>query len=265
MMNMYLLLAAQNGNFMTKTWDVFVKYQSLFLNAIKSTLLVAFVGTIVGLLIGLIIGGLRAITSNQEQSQKTITKVLNKIIYGITSIYVEVFRGTPMMVQAMFLYYTFFAPVFHWTPITSAMVIISVNTGAYMAEIMRSGIQSVDHGQIEGARSIGMSNFQTMRYIVLPQAIKNSFPSIGNEFVVNIKDSCVLNCIQFSELFFIAKSVQGTIFSYAEPFLIVGILYLILTFVTSRILGFIEKRMNNQKSSYPASVTTPQANVLNKG
>ena len=97
---------------------------------------------------------------------------------------------------------------------------------------------------------------------MLPQAIKNSFPSIGNEFVVNIKDSCVLNCITFSELFFAAKSVQGSIFSYAEPFLIVGILYLILTFITSRILGLIEKKMNHRKSSYPSSATTPNTGVL---
>lgn len=264
-MNMYLMMAADNNGFLLNVWDVFTKYQNLFLNAIKSTLLVAFVGTMVGLCIGLIVGGIRAITANGDRTQKTGIKILNKVVYGITSVYVEIFRGTPMMVQAMFLYYTVFAPVFRWTPMISAMVIISVNTGAYMAEIMRAGIQSVDKGQIEGARSIGMSNMQTMRYIILPQAIKNSFPSIGNEFVVNIKDSCVLNCIQFSELFFIAKSVQGTIFSYAEPFFIVGCIYLVLTFITSRILGVIEKRMNHTKSSYPASVTTPQANHLNKG
>ncbi len=261
-MDLNLIFAASNGNFFVKTWEVFTRYHVMFLNAIKSTLLVAFVGTIAGLLIGLFIGGIRAVTSNKEHNQKTSSKVINKVIYAITSIYVEIFRGTPMMVQAMFLYYTFFAPVFHWTPLASAMVIISINTGAYMAEIMRSGIQSVDQGQVEGARSIGMNNFQTMRYIVLPQAIKNAFPSIGNEFVVNIKDSCVLNCITFSELFFAAKSVQGSIFSYAEPFLIVGILYLILTFITSRILGLIEKKLNNRKSSYPSSATTPQTGVL---
>jgi len=258
----FTLMAESSAGFLTKTWNVFVKYQSLFLGAIKSTLTVAFVGTLVGLLIGLVIGGLRAITSDKEQSHKTANNIFRRILYGITGIYVGIFRGTPMMVQAMFLYYTFFAPIFHWSPITSAMVIISVNTGAYMAEIIRSGIQSVDHGQIEGARSIGMSNLQTMYYIVLPQAIKNSFPSIGNEFVVNIKDSCVLNCIQFSELFFVAKSVQGSTFSYSEPFLIVGILYLLLTLITSAALGYIEKRLNHQKSSYPASVTTPKSSVL---
>lgn len=260
-MNMMLMIASESG-FLTQTWNVFVKYQSLFIKAIQSTLLVAVVGTLAGLVIGLIIGALRAVTSGTEVNRKTATRILYRVIYVITGIYVEVFRGTPMMVQAMFLHYTFFAPIFHWSPITSAMVIISVNTGAYMAEIVRSGIQAVENGQLEGARSIGMTNFQTMRYIVLPQAIKNSFPSIGNEFVVNIKDSCVLNCIQFSELFFVAKSVQGSTFSYAEPFLIVGIIYLILTFVTSRILGVVEKRLNHRRSSYPASVTTPDNGLL---
>ena len=145
-MNTMIIMAAENVNFFAKTWDVFVKYQPLFLNAIRSTLLVAFVGTIAGLLIGLLIGAIRAITSGNEVNRKPAIRIIHKVIYAITGIYVEVFRGTPMMVQAMFLHYTLFAPIFHWSPITSAMVIISVNTGAYMAEIVRSGIQAVENG-----------------------------------------------------------------------------------------------------------------------
>lgn len=250
MMNSTIMAAS----FLEKTWKVFETYQGMFFGAIKFTLIVAIVGTIAGLLLGLVIGGLRAICGSSEQGDKAMMKMLKKIVFFLTSAYVEVFRGTPMMVQAMFLQYTFFVPVLGWEPITSAMVIISVNTGAYMAEIVRAGIQAVDKGQIEGARSIGMNAFQTMMSIVLPQAIRNSFPSIGNEFVINIKDSCVLNAIQFSELFFVAKSVAGTTFSYAEPFFIVGIIYFVLTFATSRILGVIEARMNNRKSVVAAQV-----------
>lgn len=245
-MSKIMLMA--NTSFLDKTVSVFQTYQPMFFNAIKYTLIVAIVGTVCGLLLGLVIGGIRAVCGKNEPHDRMLLKCIRKCIYILTSIYVEVFRGTPMMVQAMFLHYTVFVPVFNWKPITSAMVIISVNTGAYMAEIIRSGIQAVDNGQIEGARSIGMNSVQTMMSIVLPQAIRNSFPSIGNEFVINIKDSCVLNAIQFTELFFVAKSVAGSTFSYAEPFLIVGIIYFILTFITSRILAFIEKRMNTVKS-----------------
>ena len=245
-MSQIMLMAS--GGFFDKTFAVFETYQSMFFNAIKFTLVVAIFGTIFGLFLGLVIGGLRAVCGKEEPHDRLIVKIIRKVIYLLTSIYVEIFRGTPMMVQAMFLHYTVFVPFFQWKPITSALVIISVNTGAYMAEIIRAGIQAVDNGQIEGARSIGMNAVQTMMSIVLPQAIRNCFPSIGNEFVINIKDSCVLNAIQFTELFFVAKSVAGSTFSYAEPFFIVGIIYFVLTFITSRILAFIEKRMNTVKS-----------------
>ena len=124
-----------------------------------------------------------------------------------------------------------------------------------MAEIIRSGIQSVDKGQTEAARSLGMSSIQTMMLVVLPQAIKNAFPAIGNEFIVNIKDSSVLNVISVTELFFQSNSIAGSIFAYKQTFFVTALIYLVLTFTTSRILGFIEKRMNKTKSSYPTSQT----------
>ena len=248
-----------SGNLLKDSWSVFVKYKDLFIQGIINTLIVALIGTIVGLCIGLCIGGIRSITGKNEFNERKWT---HKVIYFITSVYVEVFRGTPMLVQAMFLHFTIFNPIFNWNGMQSAMVIISMNTGGYMAEIIRSGIQSIDKGQTEAARSIGMSSMQTMFYIVLPQAIKNAFPSIGNEFVVNIKDSCVLNSITFSELFLVAVKVQGATFSYAEPFFIVAIIYFILTFTTTRILGVLEYRLNHKKSSYPASVTNHDMNVL---
>ena len=247
------------GNLLQDSWSIFMKYKDLFIKGIINTLIVAFVGTIVGLCIGLFVGGIRFITGKSDLHER---RFFHKIIYTITSIYVEVFRGTPMLVQAMFLHFTIFNPMFHWSGMQSAMVIISMNTGAYMAEIIRSGIQAVDKGQTEAARSIGMNSIQTMFYIVLPQAIKNSFPSIGNEFVVNVKDSCVLNSITFSELFLVAVKVQGATFSYAEPFFIVAIIYFILTFTTTRILGMLEYRLNHKKSSYPASVSDHDMNVL---
>jgi putative lysine transport system permease protein len=141
------------------------------------------------------------------------------------------------------------------------MFIISINTGAYMSEIVRAGIQAVDSGQSEAARSLGMSSSQTMLLVVIPQAIKNTFPSIGNELIVNIKDSSVLNVISVTELFFQSNSIAGTVFKYKETFLVTAIIYLILTIICSRILGYIEQKMNQTKSSYPSSDTS----IANQG
>ena len=205
------------------------------------TLLFAFVGTFAGFVVGLLVGGIRAIEINEYDS--TGIKVLKRIGRIITGLYIWVFRGTPMMVQAMFIYYLG-KPVIGWTPITAGLIIISINTGAYMAEIIRSGIQSIDPGQMEAAKSLGMTNTQTMISIIFPQAIKNTFPSLGNQFIVNIKDSCMLNAISVVELFFQAQSVAGTNMRYIEVYLVVAILYLILTTVATFVLNYVEKKIN---------------------
>lgn len=152
------------------------------------------------------------------------------------------------MVQAVFLFYGL-KPYLGWSPMVAGVCIISVNTGAYMAEIIRSGIQSVDRGQIEGARSIGMTNVQTMFSIVLPQALRNAFPAVINEFVINIKDSSMLSVIMVADLFFQGNSAAGSLFKYTETFFIIALIYLCLTFITSRVLMYIEKRMNAPKKN----------------
>ena len=141
-----------------KAWNIFVHNLPLFQYGIEMTLLFAFVGTFAGFVVGLLVGGIRAIEINEYDS--TGIKVLKRIGRIITGLYIWVFRGTPMMVQAMFIYYLG-KPVIGWTPITAGLIIISINTGAYMAEIIRSGIQSVDKGQNEAAMSLGMTTMQT--------------------------------------------------------------------------------------------------------
>lgn len=233
---------------------ILTKYWPMFSSGIKTTLIVALSGTIIGLVIGLFVGGLRAIELDKNAS--SFSKVVKKITDTIGLVYIEVFRGTPMMVQAMFLYYLL-RPVLNWSEFSAAIVIISVNTGAYMSEIVRSGIQAVDKGQTEAARSLGMSNMQTMMLVVLPQAIKNAFPSIGNEFIVNIKDSSVLTIISLTELMFSGKSIAGTTYRTVETYFVIACIYLVLTLTTSFILRAIEKRMNHTVSSYPSSDTKP--------
>ena len=196
-----------------KTWNIFVHNIPLFQYGIEMTLLFAFVGTFAGFVVGLLVGGIRAIEINEYDSMGI--KVLKRIGRIITGLYIWVFRGTPMMVQAMFIYYLG-KPVIGWTPITAGLIIISINTGAYMAEIIRSGIQSVDKGQNEAAMSLGMTTMQTLMYVVFPQAIKNSFPSIGNQLIVNIKDSSMLNVITVTELYFQTTSVAGSNYRYIE-------------------------------------------------
>jgi len=232
---------------------IFKKYGPLFWSGTKTTLLIALTGTVIGLFIGLGVGILRSLPDSKLDNR--FKRYLYKTIKIISGIYVEVFRGTPMIVQAMFLYYAL-KPVFHWTILIAGIFVVSVNTGAYMAEIMRGGIQSLDKGQDEAARSIGMSYFQTMRHVVLPQAIRNAFPAIGNEFVVNIKDTSVLNVIGVTELFFQSTSVAGITYRFQDTFLVTAMIYLVLTFTTTTILRLIERKMNMPVSNGPSSTST---------
>ena len=181
---------------------IFSEYWRSFLRGTGNTLLMAIIGTVAGFLIGLIIAIIRTVPVKDGDSG--VKKAVLKIVNTILSVYVEVIRGTPMMVQALIIHYSLFVPL-GMKPMASAIIIISVNTGAYMAEIVRGGIISVDKGQFEGAHAIGMSHFKTMFYVILPQAIRNIMPSIGNGFVVNIKDSSVLSVISITELMFAAK------------------------------------------------------------
>ena len=229
--------------FIETAWGIFTKYSILFFSGVKITLLLAITGTVFGLMIGLVVGAIRAISLEPRSSK--FSRICKKVIDWVLTVYIEFFRGTPMMVQSFFMYYGLKSIGLNWTPIVAGIVIISINTGAYMAEIVRSGIQAVDKGQTEGARSVGMSHLQTMFYIIIPQAIRNSFPSIINEFIVNIKYSSVLNVIAVNDLYFQGSSVAGSVFKYTETFFVVAMIYLCLTYPTSKILGYIEKRMAN--------------------
>ena len=231
----------------------------LFLNGTKNTLIMALTGTIIGFLIGLIIAIIRTIPTTKNTN--IIVKIFLKAVNFVLNAYIEIVRGTPMMVQALIIHYSLFVPM-QLDPMISAIIIISFNTGAYMAEIVRGGIISIDKGQFEGARAIGMDHVQTMFHVVLPQAIKNIMPSIGNEFVVNIKDSSVLNIIAITELMFVAKQAGGT---YAKPvpaYIITAVIYFILTFTVTRILRLVEKKLAGSDSyTICGSQSDPNAEI----
>ena len=223
------------------------QYGSLFLRGTGVTLLIAISGTVLGFLLGLLVAILRTIELGPRASMWK--RVPLKILHGILGIYIEVFRGTPMIVQAMVIFYGAQQYLGLSMPrLAAAIFIVSINTGAYMAEIIRGGIISIDKGQAEAAHSIGLTHWQTMVSVVLPQAIRNIMPSIGNEFVVNIKDSSVLNVISVTELFFQAKSAAGTYFRYFETYFIIAVIYLVLTFTITRLLRLLEKKMDGPEN-----------------
>lgn len=239
------------------------EYWPLFLNGTKNTLIMALTGTVIGFIIGLAIAIVRTIP--ESQNIHPALKALRHGVNFILNAYVEIIRGTPMMVQALIIYYSIFVPM-KMPPMVSAIIIISFNTGAYMAEIVRGGIISIDKGQFEGAHAIGMNHFQTMYHVVLPQAVKNIMPSIGNEFVVNIKDSSVLSIIAITELMFIGKQAGGT---YAKPvpsYIICALIYFVLTFTVTRLLRLVEKKLSG-KDSYTicGSQSDPNAEIRIKG
>lgn len=226
----------------------------MFLRGAGLTLLIAMVGTVLGSIIGLLIGVIRTIPVADKGPSRIILKVVNAIL----SAYVEFFRGTPMIVQAMVIYYgSALAFNIDMDKLAAAIFIVSINTGAYMAEIVRGGIISVDKGQFEAAEALGMNHIQTMINVVLPQVVRNILPATGNEFVVNIKDTSVLNVISVNELFFATKSVAGNNFRYFESFFVACILYFIMTFTVTRILRFIEKKLDG-----PENYTMNQMQVL---
>lgn len=212
-----------------------------FLRGAGMTLFISILGTLIGSLIGLIIGVIRTIPVPEKGGKRVFLKIIN----GILSAYIEFFRGTPMIVQAMVIYYGSAAAFgIDINAVVAGLFIVSINTGAYMAEIVRGGIVSIDKGQFEAAQAIGMNHFQTMINVVLPQVIRNILPATGNEFVINIKDTSVLNVISVSELFFSTKSIAGNNFRYFESFFVACILYFIMTFTITRILRYLEKKLD---------------------
>ncbi len=218
-------------------------YGMSLLRGAGMTILIAIIATAIGCVIGLLCGIVQTIPV--EKSDSPLKRTFLWIVKGILHIYVEVFRGTPMMVQAVFIHYGI-AYIFGETlpMLTSALLVVSINTGAYMAETVRGGILSVDPGQTEGAMAIGMTHWQTMINVILPQALRNIMPQIGNNLIINIKDTCVLSAISVVELFFSSKSISGTYYIYFETYTVTMVMYLCMTLFFSRLLRWVEHRMD---------------------
>jgi putative lysine transport system permease protein len=219
------------------------KYGSVYLNGIANTLILATVSTLIGCVIGFFCGILQTIPCGPNEN--VIKRVLLKIVRIVIRAYVEIFRGTPMILQAVFIFYGlpyFFGVSFKdiWTV---SIIVVSVNTGAYMAESVRGGIMSIDPGQFEGAKAIGMNHWQTMLYVILPQTLRNIMPQIGNNYIINVKDTSVMFIIGFSDFFAVHKMVSGAVFKYFPSAFMEMIGYLCLTLLASFLLRKLEKKL----------------------
>lgn len=234
-----LLIVGRNllSNFISSTITVFNVYSSYFFAGIGITVILSLVSVIFGTLLGLLIYTLR--TSK--------AKLPSSLAKG----FVEIIRGTPLLVQMMIVFVgassivdiraagistSLFAFI-------SGAIAVTINSGAYVSEIIRSGIQSVDKGQMEAGRSLGLSKRQTMREIIYPQAIKNILPAIGNEFITIIKETSIVSYIGVADIMYNVNIVRGVSFRPMEPLVIAAIMYFILTFTLSKLLGIFERRL----------------------
>ncbi len=244
-----------------KAWSLIVNNYPTIIAGLVDTIILAIFGTVVGLILGIFLAYGKNIKFKENENKGI--KVLKGIVKGICSVYSTVLRGTPMMVQALIFKFGSQALHLNWGYLRfpeeildyfdgwfiAGLIVITLNTAAYMGEIVRSGLNGVDIGQVEGARSLGMSVSRTSLSIILPQALRNALPTIGNELIVNIKDSSVLNVIAVTELYYRMMSIANTTFAFLEAYLILALMYLVLTLLASLILKLIEKKLDGVKFS----------------
>jgi len=238
---------AQLGIDMVKLWSL---YGSSYLQGVWKTVSLAVICTAVGCVIGFICGILQTIPCTKKDN--VFKRFIVALIKILVRIYVEVFRGTPMILQSIFIFYGlpyFTNNAVHFSSMwLAAFTVVSINTGAYMAESVRGGILSIDVGQNEGAKAIGMTHSQTMLNVILPQALRNIMPQIGNNLIINLKDTAVMFAIGYTELFAVHRQVAGATYLYFPSATIEMILYLTLTLISSFLLRWWENRMDGSDS-----------------
>ena len=224
--------------FFTNVWSTLIKYYNFFLEGVENTLIIAFFTVLFGTLLGILLA---------------VAKLSNfKPLKWLATAYIEFFRGTPLMVQLMFIFYglpmigvTFPDVPFieNFQRFAAGIVALSLNSCAYVAEVIRSGIQAVDVGQMEAARSLGFKKSQSMTLVILPQAIKNILPALGNEFVTVIKESSITSVIGIADLMYRTNGVKAKNYKTLECLFIAAMIYFVLTFVSGRLISLMERRM----------------------
>ena len=210
-------------------FDFLPKYYTTYIHATVTTLKVSLIALLIGLLLGIVI---------------CLAKISTiKVLNVLATIYVEVIRNTPILVQIMIIYFALPEVGISFTPFMSAIIALSINSGAYVSEIFRSGILAIDKGQMEAGRSLGLSYFQTMKFIILPQALKNSLPALGNEFISLVKESSIVYFVGVADIMFAANTVKNATYETFGPYLIAAAIYFIITSVLSFLVKRLEKKL----------------------
>ena len=234
------------GNFDKKLevfWNAFYTNQgyNMVLNGLKNTLIIAVMGLLIGALIGTIIAAVRVMPK-----YKTLPRVLN----GICSVYVSFFRGTPMVVQLLVFYYVLFPLMgINIDSVSVSVLVFGLNSGAYISEIMRGGILSVDSGQMEGGRAMGLSFSATMMKIVIPQAVKNILPTMGNEFITLIKETSIVSFVGASDLYKAFNLMGTNTYEFMVPYLAMALIYIVLVLFISLLIKLMERRLRKSDRS----------------
>ena len=235
------------GNFQLK-WDQFVDvfiaqgaYEKV-LEGLKNTLIIAIAGLIIGIIVGILIATVRVVPK-----YKRLPRVLN----GICSFYVGLFRGTPMVVQLLVCYYVLL-PILgiKMSGVEVSVLVFGLNSGAYISEIMRGGIMSVDGGQMEAGRAMGLSFATAMRMIVIPQAIKNIIPTLGNEFIALIKETSVVSFVGASDLYVAFNYIGSNSYEFMVPYLVMAVIYIAIVMLISLGIKLIERRLRKSDRSH---------------
>ena len=239
-----------------------IKGKDMLVTGIWTTVRIALLGTAIAFVLAILLVFLRI--QEPDRRDSGMMKALKWLANHFARFYVFVIRGTPMMVQALIFYYFGFnlfkktgmtvTEINHvWSFFISGLCTVALNSTAYLTEVLRGGILAVDRGQTEAARSVGMTNWQTMTKVVFPQAVKNSIPAIGNEFIINIKDSSVLSVIGVMDLMYATKSVSGIYFRSLEIYCVAALLYLVLTWLSSLLLKWLGKKLDMPVRGIPSS------------
>ncbi len=216
-------------------------YRSEILTGLSNTVKIAVIGLIIGIIIGTLIAIVRV-------SPKY--KVLPRVLNGFCSFYVGFFRGTPMVVQLLLSYYVFLPLLgINLPSVTVAIIVFGMNSGAYISEIMRSGIQSVDPGQMEGGRAIGLSFATTMIKIVIPQAVKNILPTLGNEFIALIKETSIVSFVGALDLYVAFRKIGTNTYEFMVPYIVMALIYIALVLIISGLIKLMERSLSKSDRS----------------